>query len=140
VASAEFKEKVRSLGIARDAETDPVGAKQSVETAIAGANLKNVRVSTFILPDEHSSGNVETLCIRSVQNEEVYACVAEFFECVKRKDVKLPDGPALYKHYAQVFMATKHEPQMFPGKAAYKHMWPLDGDVFRPLREFLAAL
>ena len=115
-------------------------AKQSVKRQSKPRKLKNVRVRTSILPDELSSGNVETLCIRSVENEEVYACVKQFFECVKGKNVKLPDGPAHYKHYAQVYMATKDDPQMFPGKAAYKHVWPLMSETFEALRNFLKGL
>ncbi len=70
----------------------------------------------------------------------MYACVKQFFECVKGKNVTLPDGAALHKHYAQVYMATKDNPQMFPGMAAYKKVWPLMSETFEALRNFLKGL
>jgi hypothetical protein len=141
VVTPGFKENVKSLGIARDAETDPAKAKQSVQTAIANAHLSNdVSVAIAILPDELSAGNVESLCLRSVEKEEVYECVTQFFACVKEKNIMLPDGPALHKHYAQVYMASKDNPQMFPGMAAYKKVWPLMSETFETLRNFLTGL
>ncbi len=139
-ASSGFKDKVKSLGIARDAETDPAKAKQSVQTAIETAKIKHLTPKITILPDDVSCGNIETLCLRSVEDEDVYACVKQFFECVRGKNVTLPEGPAIHKHYAQVYMATKECPQMFPGMAAYKHVWPLTSEVFRSLRDFLSSL
>lgn len=52
VVTSGFKENVKSLGIARDAESDPAKAKQSVQTAIENANFgNNVSVAIAILPD-----------------------------------------------------------------------------------------
>ena len=143
--TAEFRNRVTSLGIIRDAEYDAAGARRSVEHAVAVAKIRPaVRVSIFVLPDNSSRGMIETLCLDAIRQHfavaNELACVEQFFACLEHGGVALPDAVRRAKNLAQAFLATKLEPQMFPGIAAYRGHWPFDSSVFEPLKQFLRSL
>jgi hypothetical protein len=140
-STSEFRRLVRSLGVVRDAETDAKAARQSVEDALAAAGLREgVQTSVFILPDNERPGMIETLCVESVRQDPVFACVEDFFECVETQGAGLPGGPQDAKNYAQAFLATRKAVQLFPGLAAYRRYWPWESPVFDDLKGFLQAL
>jgi hypothetical protein len=148
--SDAFKQIVTSVGVLRDAETQPAtSARQSVSDALTAAGLTPqrvppVRTSIFILPDNASPGMIETLCLQAVANEPslaaVHSCVEDFFNCLVQQSVPLPGLPALGKNRAQVYLAAHKETQMFPGIAAYHGRWPWDNPAFDLLKDFLRTL
>ena len=141
VASSDFRTRVKSLGVVRDAESDAKTARQSVDDALIAADLaKDVRASVFILPDNDRPGMIETLCLDSVRDEPVFACVEEFFECAKNHGVKPRTPSRDPKSYAQAFLATRQDVQLFPGLAAYRGYWPWNSPVFNSLKDFLRSL
>jgi hypothetical protein len=144
----EFKRLVTSVGVVRDAENDAAAALQSVQDVFAAAGLTlaampHIRTAIFILPDNSSPGKIETLCMQSVRADPdhapVYSCAEEFFACVQQNG-QLPAKFDEAKAYAQVFLATREDVQLFPGLAAYRGYWPWDSAVFDPLKQFLRAL
>jgi hypothetical protein len=140
-SSSEFARVVKSVGVVRDAESDAKGARQSAEDALGAAGLpEGMRSSVFILPDNERPGMLETLCLDSIRQDPVFSCVEQFFECIARQSVELPSPPRDAKNYAQAYLATRKEVQLFPGLAAYRGYWPWDSRVFHDLKEFLKAL
>lgn len=145
VQTAEFQTIVTSLGIVRDAETDAIAARQSVDGALQAAGLTAGRVppiktSVFILPDNISPGMIETLCMQAVDGEPALtsasACTTEFFACLGKNAVALPVEPKLAKNRAQAYLATRMEVQLFPGQAAYKDHWPWNNPLSIPSGSF----
>jgi hypothetical protein len=140
-STAEFRENVKSLGIVRDAEDDPIGARRSVDAAIAKAKLPNsVRTAVAILPDDHTLGMIETLCMRSVESTETNDCINRFFDCLEEKGVQTPKTIIRAKHIAQVYLATRGDAQMMPGIAAYRGAWQFANPAFDELKSFLKSL
>lgn len=140
-SSSEFRRLVKSVGVVRDAETNVKAARQSAEDALTAAGLpEGVETSVFILPDNKRPGMIETLCIESVRQDPVFSCVEQFFQCVETQGVDLPGAPQDAKSYAQAFLATRKEVQLYPGIAAYRGYWPWDSPVFEDLKNFLRAL
>lgn len=140
---------VVSMGVIRDAESNPVAARQSVESALQAAGLTPARLppiktSIFILPDNASPGMIETLCMLAADSEPglagACACTADFFACLAKKGIALPAEPKLSKNRAQAYLATRVDAQLFPGQASYRGHWPFDNAVFDPLKQFLQAL
>jgi hypothetical protein len=145
VATSEFKQLVRSVGVIRDAEDDARSAYQSASDALTAAGLTPtrtppIRTAIFILPDGQNPGKIETLCVQSVMNDLVYSCVEEFFACVQRQKGQLPAKFDQAKAYAQAFLSTQEDVQLFPGLAAYRRYWPWGSPVFDPLKQFLQSL
>jgi hypothetical protein len=139
VSSSEFRGLVESLGVVRDAESEARAARQSVDDALAAADLPtNLRTSVFILPDNNRPGMIETLCLDSVRDQAVFACVEEFFECANRHGIGASAKVA--KCYAQAFLALQERLEPYPGRAAYHGYWPWDSPAFDELNEFLGQL
>ena len=141
VAGPDFKSNVQSLVVARDAEDDAGKSKKSVETLIGTLKLgPSVKTQVLILPTEINQGMIETLCLSSVVDKPHYQCINEFVACVESKGVQLPAGYRRDKHLAQLYLATHDEPQMFPGIAAYQHVWPFDHPAFDRVKSLLLSI
>lgn len=159
VNSAGFHEKVRSIGIVRDAEDSAKGAFESVQAALRNANAKlleddklpvpdcpekrkeddKLAVEVLILPGGNQKGMLETLLCESFAGTKIDDCISEFFQCVK----PLLEKPI--KHYqkdkarAFAYLTTRPNPHHSVGVAAEKK-WDLDSPVFGRARSFLERI
>ena len=148
-AKARNFEKIRSIGIVRDAEKSAGSAFQrafqSVQSALGNAALPvparagqtsggSPGVSVYILPDNKHPGMLETLLCRTFAGAAEDRCIDDYFACV-RAPVRRPE-----KARARAWLATKPDPHVSVGVAAKKGYWDLDHAVFADLRNFLVAL
>ncbi len=152
MASPGF-DRVRAVGVVRDADRCPRGAFQSVCSAFRDAGLKPPRrpsavssgkppTAVLILPDERTPGTLEDLCLRAVNGDAVTPCVEDYFLCVKRVlGGRLPRRvkKALSKAKVQVFLAAK-QPELRLGEAAEAGCWPFASPAFQKVAEFLRQL
>lgn len=132
---------LQCLGITRDADDDVAAAIQSVDTAIVQARSRwpqHLQVRRFLLPGESEGGMLETLCVRSVENDRAMPCVDELFKCVQERASRKPGNP--WKAKAHAFLATLDRPDRRVGEAAEQAIWPFDHDAFKPLVDFIRSL
>ena len=148
VASPGFGE-VRSVGIVRDAEASAQSAFQSVQSSLRNAGLAvpdrprepkgdSPSVNVMILPDDRSSGMLETLLCETLVEDPVNGCVDAFFDCVRgldSVDMRRPD-----KSRAHAYLSTKPEPQFSVGVAAQRGYWDLEHSALDGVRGFLRTL
>ncbi len=140
-------DRLRSLGVTRDANGDSAAAKQAVRDAVAdeGFPLAGVAsqssksepcTSIFILPDDQSDGDLEALCLRSIEHEPAYRCVLEYLTCMQRYFREF------HKNKAAVvsWLACRSDRPCRLGEAAEKALWNFHHDSFAPLSEFLKSL
>ncbi len=141
--------RVTSIGIVRDAETNAVGAFQSVCSALNNASLPvptqaivpvedRPRVSVLILPDGETPGMLETICLWSVENDPAMECVKQYFKCIEQRMGSLPKN--MPKAQVQTFLASRPRPGLLLGQAARAGYWPWDSPVFNNVKQFLQAL
>lgn len=141
VLSHGFSSVVKSLGIIRDAETNAVAAKQSIEDSIVKAKLPTqIKRSIYILPDNARPGMIETLCLESIAHQPHFPCVDEFIEKAQGLGAQFPPGLAIEKCRLQVYMAAHPDPQLHPGIAASRGFWPFADPKFFALADFLKSL
>jgi len=144
-----FAEKVKTVAIIRDAETNAAAMFKSTCEALSSFGLPFPRapgeitdgppaVGIFIVPDNKADGMIETLCLRSVDNDPAFPCLDQFFECVKGRLKELPSN--MHKARAQTFLATRKEVDYHVGRAADNGVWPFDHEAFAEVRDFLAKL
>lgn len=164
---AEFRQKVKRLGIIRDAEKDS-GAKAFTEvvSAINAFNKQNptfslpvpvnintittepnskVQVAVFVLPDCKRPGMLETLCLEAVEELErsgqakvkVLQCVHDFFKCLERQKQK-PRNPTKANFAGYALAMDVIDPQL--GRAARKGAIPWQAKAFDPLKEFVRLI
>jgi len=111
------KEIIKSIGIVRDADNNPDATFQSVCNVLGKVGLPiptaplkpkagYPQVTVMIIPDEHSKGMLETVCLESVRDDPAMICVEEFFDCLKTKrdSLSVNDNP---KAQVRAFLASR---------------------------------
>ena len=96
------------------------------------------RVEVFVLPDGQSAGMLEDLCLRSVQADPGIACVAEYFECIRRDTQRQPI--AMSKARVHAWLASQARPDLRLGEAAAQGYWPWENPAFDLIKGFLLRL
>ena len=145
----DFDHPVRALAVVLDAETNAMGTFNGIRDALLNAGLPTpdapggiaegpLRVGVFLVPDNASPGMIETLCLRSVQDDPAWACLDDFFACVVNCGGTLPVN--MDKAKAQAFLATRPTPNLPVGLAAEEGYWNFEHQAFAPLAAFLRTL
>lgn len=140
---------VTKLAIIRDADENAESAFQSVCGYLKKNNLpipKNpliytglpLKIGIFILPDNKSTGMLETLCIKSVENDPIMPCVESYLECIKDKLGKKPNN--IHKARLHAYLSSRDEAGLLLGQAAYKKHFLWEHPVFKDLIDFLTQL
>lgn len=141
--------RVKSLGIIRDADSDPTQAFRKVRNALRYAQLPtpNVclipvgpspKVIVMLMPKNNAPGMLEDLCLESVCTKATYNCVEQYFTCLRTQGLTLPRE--ISKAKVHVFLASMAEPTLALGLAAQKGYWPFKSPVFDELKRFLTML
>jgi hypothetical protein len=144
-----FQEKLKSIGVVRDAEKNPKSAFQSVNGLLKKVKLPipkkpseitNTKpcVSVYILPDAKTKGMLETICLRSVERDPAMICVETYFKCLKRDTKKLPRN--LEKARVQTFLASRKKVPRTLSIASKQNIWPWDSPVFESLKNYVKSL
>lgn len=146
---------LRTLAIARDADDDAQGAFQSVRDALskfpplktalpskAGASVGDrPAAAVFIVPDNTSTGNLETMLNGTKAGDPIDACVAEYFACLERDAGFKLSGGRLDKARAHARIAASSNPARSVGHSVRASgVWDLDHESLAPVKAFLSAL
>ncbi|MCY4279490.1 MAG: hypothetical protein OXC59_02100 [Acidimicrobiaceae bacterium] len=146
---------LRSLAIARDADTDAQRAFQSVRDALskcqpfktrlpskAGERSRNYpATSVFIVPDNLSSGNLETMLNRTKEGDATDACIDAFFDCLGREADFQLSGGRLDKARAYARIAASSNPARSVGHSVQASgIWNLNHESLVPVQKFLSGL
>ena len=146
----EFKERVRALGVIRDAEQHPAGsAFASVCASLQKCNFsapakmnsmegQNFKTGIFILPDCEKPGMLETLLLESVADKPETQCIDPFFQCIQERRGKPPANMTKAKVFA--YLAAQDLNQPLVGLAARANKWDWESPAFAKLSQFLQAL
>ena len=148
-----FKQKVKRLGIIRDAENNPAdSAFQSVRASLRGALLPvpgemnqlegaPLSLAVFILPNCQDAGMLETLCLTSAKEVEqirdIFPCLDEFFGCLEKQGRK-PGNPDKSRFAGLALACDVIDPQL--GRAAQQGKIPWQTQAFEPLKLFLQRI
>jgi hypothetical protein len=141
--------KVGSLGIVRDADTDPVAAFQSVRDSLKASGLPSPRkplspikgppkVNVMIIPSHKRQGALEDLCLEAITDNPAMPCVDQYFDCLGRQNVDSPKN--LSKARVRVFLSSREDPTLPLGISAQKGCWPLNNKAFATIRKFLQSV
>lgn len=145
-----FNEIVRSIAIVRDADMNPQDTFYSVQNALKKVHLPvpespqtpvddNKRVTVLILPDAKSPGELETLLLRAVADDPVMPCIGEYFACMKRQKILVPDT-MMEKAQLYTFLASRKRPRLQIGTASRASYLHLESPVYDHVKEFIRLL
>lgn len=144
-------QQLRRLGIVRDADTNASSTLQSLCNALTAAQLpvpshpwetahvNGLHVSLAILPDGTSPGNLEDLCLRSLENTSALACVDQYIACRADAGADITDSQRA-KAKIYTYLAVGSKPGLRLGEAAEDDVWNWDSPAFARVAKFLHQL
>lgn len=155
----ESYDKVETIVIARDAETDASAALISMQGSVERANneksanipipqesfkyIKNqkssMKVAFMIFPGpELKKGTLEHLCLSTVEGDPLLECVDDYLECAKTKGERFP---RIYKNKLHCFLSGKDD---FIGSRiglAFKaKVWPPEHPALEPFKKIIQEM
>lgn len=147
-----FETVVKRIGIVRDSDLDD-DPFRSVCDALKEAGLTapeeqlqlsngTPQVVVFILPGGDKPGNLEDLCLESVEDQDAMQCIDEYFRCLEarcNKDVLPPDNKRS-KAKLHAYLAAGAEPGKPIGIAVKKDYLAWDSAAFEKVRNFIEML
>ena len=141
-------EKVKSIGVVRDADKDPAAAFDSVSQALRENGLSSPVsygckstgapiTCVMILPDGiNSQGMLESLCLKAIKDDPVMPCMDKYFQCLNELGIK-PRDVDKDKAKVYAYLASKERPDKRLGESAMAGYWPFDNEVFDNVKRFL---
>ena len=147
--AAQSETTLHSIGIIRDADDNPQGSFDSVcgslrsagyEPPVAHAEFSNATpsIGVFIVPDGSQSGAIETLCRRSVQDEDAAKCVDEYMECLTTHNALQSNNAD--KTFTHAYLAAMRNPVARVGEGAQQGVWDFQSPAFDALSQFVRDL
>jgi hypothetical protein len=145
---------VKVIGVTRDADDDYSRAFQSVGGSLSIASLPvpsaplifaegtlddaAIRVAAYIMPDNASPGELETLCLEAVHEVAAMPCVDGFFACLE----SIGHIPAkIDKARLGAFLSSNiNDPNLRIGQAIRAGAIPWDSPAFAGIHQFLDML
>lgn len=152
-----------SIGIVRDADESSRSAFDSVVGSLRRAGLPTpaepvtpterdgLRISVLILPPDDERGELENVCLSSIEGTPDLQCVESYFDCLSRVE-PLISATHLAKARLHSYLAagpihttddgktTRRQPALRLGEAAEAGVWDWSSSVFDPLKAFLRSL
>ena len=147
-----FYEIVKVIGVVKDADRDYQRAFQSVQGSLHRAKLPvpqaplnygasldvSVRVIAYIMPDNSSRGDLETLCLNAVSGAPAMPCVDRYFDCLQSIDqVPRQESKARLRAFLS---ANIDNPNLLIGQAISAGVLPWDSPAFAGIHQFLDLL
>ena len=141
--------QLSAIGVLRDADDSPESALQSVTDALRALSLPapgshgafeqgTPSLGVFILPDGTSTGAVEDLCWKAVEDTPAGKCSNAYLECLEESGTLASKNPA--KTLVHSYLAAQEDPSSRVGEGALKGYWCFDHPAFNPLRDFVRRL
>lgn len=143
--------KIKCLGITRDAEENPESSFQSICSILKNNKLpipskplelegNNPSVSVLIIPPD-KPGSLETLCLESISSDVSLKCVDEYIKCLELEGLGINKftKAKLDKLKLQSFLASRR-PEIRLGEAAEASFFPFDAESFEVLKFFIKSM
>ena len=97
-----------------------------------------IRSAVYIMPDNNSPGDLETLCLDAVRNAPAMPCVDRYFECLQSID-HVPRQES--KARLRAFLAShQRDPTLRSGEAIAAGVIPWNSPAFNGVHQFLDML
>lgn len=147
--AARSRPSLRTIGVVRDADASAAASFQSVHDSVQQAGYtpppthaqfsdKNPSIGIFIVPDGSAPGAIETVCRRSVQDDEAASCVAAYMDCLEEHDALRSNNRD--KTFTHAYLAATSDPVARVGEGALRGVWNFHSPAFADLRNFIHDL
>ena len=145
---------VKTIGIVRDADDSYEKAFQSIGDSLRTAGLPSpskpltyaegmldddaIRVVAYVMPDNNSPGDLESLCLKAVSESPAMDCVDRYFDCLKSiNHVPRQESKARLRAF---LTANPDNPNLLIGHAIAAGVLPWNSPAFAEIHKFLELL
>lgn len=146
-------DKVSSLGVVCDTETDPSAAFNNLRNALQQAGLSvpatvlqptslssRPCITVALLPDAATPGMLESLLWRSLRAEADprISCVEQYLDCIRQQT----GNPLAHEEKSRLhaYIAGREQPWLLLGQAAHANYFPWTSPVFDEIEGFVRSL
>ena len=146
--------RLKAVGVVKDADNSYQQAFQSVGDSLRISGLpvpsdpltyaegmlneSAIRVVAYVMPDNNSPGDLETLCLDAVRQSPAMPCVDRYFSCLRDID-HLPRQES--KARLRAFLsANPSNPSLLVGQAVAAGVIPWDSPAFDGVHQLLDML
>ena len=152
VGQARKLDGLLALGVVRDADDSADRAFASVADALRSRSLRppdrhgeysegsGPAVGVFIAPDGMSPGSMETLLVRSVEDEAEARCTEEYLDCVTAAREAPWNAAKRDKAFAYSYLAVSLDPEERHSVGAAQGIWKRESPAFADLIQFVKHL
>ena len=144
----------KAIGVTRDADDNFAGAFQSIGGSLRIAGLPvpleplvlaegafedtTIQVAAFVMPDNSSPGDLETLCLDAVSQFQAMPCVESYFDCLQSiGHVRRQESKARLRSFLS---ANVDNPKLLIGQAISADVIPWNSFSFAGIHKFLDLL
>jgi len=139
---------IEALGIVRDADADAGRTLQSLQSSVRNESLPvpdlafefaegAPRIGLAILPDGDSRGELEDLCLRTIEGEPWFHCIATYMECMRSHG---EESEKEAKSHIAARLSALRNPELTLGESAKAGAWDFDHPELEQLADFLVQL
>ena len=100
----------------------------------------NPKCGIFIMPDNESKGTIESLCLKSIKDKEIFKSIEQYLDAVEENDAKMYRKLNLPKSQILAYLAGKHPYSYSVGLGTQQGHFDLDHPCFDKLKDFLKRL
>jgi hypothetical protein len=154
LVNMEGFKNVLTIGLVRDAEANKAeSAFQSLCSTLRDYNLPvpstinslnpgpPKKVGIFIMPDNQGAGMLETLCLKTLEGQDIEKCLDDYLSCVST--IMAPSEKKQFnepKAKVQAYLAARVPIVNSLGLGAKKGYWDFSHPCFEEIKQFLHSL
>ena len=145
-------DNLETLAIIQDADRNAKATFQGVCSVLKNNNIpapkkmslfvsESIRVGVFVITHKKNTGNLEALCLSSIESDSLIECIDSFMDCIQKKNNSRYKNPLnSHKARCRAFLSAMEKDTPSLGVATEKGYWDLSSDKLKPLFVFLNAM
>lgn len=140
---------ISKIGIIQDADNDFTLSENKITQAINSSGIDKKKIKYFLTPNNKDNGDLETLLLSTIQNNNILNCFAPYKECLTNNEDIHPKALNKAEVYAYTMFSKKGENLYKPQDSfIYEHknkytdtgLWDLNKSEFKPLIDFVLSI
>jgi len=145
-----FEDRVRAVGVIRDAEDDAAGMADSIKSAFGNNGFPipdgpmvvtsaKPAVGFLLIPHDADSGCLEHAVLQAASPDLPMQCVEEYLDCVENGS-KTPNPNWRAKLKVHALIATGKNPAWTLGQSVGAGLWNMEHAAVRVMTDFIRKL
>lgn len=141
--------KIEKIAIIEDADNDFKASQENIDKAIADSTIDPSKIKYFLTPNNKDLGDLETLLLSTVQENNIVECFADYKKCLTAGNEIYPKALNKGQVYSYTMYSQSgknlHKPHnsfMYKYKKSFEDtkLWDLTKPEFQPIIKFILEI